>query len=96
MKDEVFFVDSSYVQMFGSLGGVWLSFIESKRDGNEYFHYPQEKIKQTIGISISTQTRIIKKLKEYGVIEIVRKGTPAKQYYHIDYQRVEELWKTKQ
>lgn len=64
--------------VFGALCSYQRSF------GNEEFYREQEKIIDDTGLSEYVVRKAIKELKELELIEITKKGMPAKYYYKIN------------
>ena len=60
----------------------------SRRDG---FIYKTEKgFLDELGLSSAQQKLAIKKGKDFGFLEVVRKGIPAKRHYRLNYNRLVE------
>jgi predicted DNA-binding ArsR family transcriptional regulator len=68
----------------------WMNHLRKKEklDEEGWFYYSQNLIEERIGISSQRQNRIIKKLKSEGIINVKRKGSPPKNYYQIDYEKL--------
>jgi hypothetical protein len=66
--------------------------IEDGKTDNEWFSLPQTLIAENTGISFRRQITTLEKLTSVnGVLTRVLKGMPARFYYKINYQRIEEL-----
>jgi predicted DNA-binding ArsR family transcriptional regulator len=66
----------------------WMKHLRKKGKVDEegWFYYTQSHIEEKIGVSTQRQNRIIKKLKSVGVMDVERRGVPAKNYYRINYE----------
>ena len=63
--------------------------MEMRKDG---FIYKTEKdFLAELGLSSAQQKLAIKKSKEFGFFEVVRKGIPAKRHYRLNYNRLVEV-----
>ncbi len=90
------------LKIFGQAGGNYLSFVidwhdhlETEniiQDGGD-FYCSSTLIENHIGLDKYQQNYILTKLQEMGVISVDYKGFPAKNYYSIDYDKIEELEK---
>ena len=67
----------------------WLD--DLNRNDPEWFYFQQEKFKDRTGMSIRIQNKISESLKEIEVIDKELKGNPAKNWYRINYDKVDEL-----
>lgn len=50
----------------------------------DWFFHTREQIYKEIFIPVTTQQRILEKLKNWGLVETAKKGFPAKLYYKIN------------
>lgn len=67
-------------------------FINKRNVGSEF--YKQKKfIEFFTGLTSKQQTLAIKKLKQLELIDVIKKGMPAKNYFKIDYNKVREMKK---
>ena len=57
---------------------------------DDSFFFQQERIKEDLGFSISTQLTIINFFKSLQILEVNKKGLPAKNYYKINISKLEE------
>jgi len=53
-------------------------------DGKEYFFCTRERIEDATGFSVDAQRTACNILVKEGILEIIRKGQPARNYYRID------------
>jgi len=67
----------------------WLD--DLNRKDQEWFYFQQGKFKDRTGMSIRIQNKIAKSLKEIGIIDKELKGNPAKNWYRINYEKIDEL-----
>ena len=88
-------VNHDMVKKFGLVQAYWLCEIISwmkhlrrkKRvDENEWFFYTQKHIEKKIGLSTQIQNRVTKKFASLGIIEVERRGLPAKNYFRLNYE----------
>jgi hypothetical protein len=88
------------VKILGLECALWLADMLSKfeyfNDKNQiddegFFYNTQENIREDTGLSIDKQTFIIKKLVSEGILYVVKKDIPAKNFYKIDIDRWSEL-----
>lgn len=66
---------------------------ESFNGKDDYFYETIEQLHARTSISRREQDTAIKKLKDLGVIETLLKGLPAKRYFRIDEDKLDELVK---
>lgn len=52
-------------------------------EGKEYFFLVSEKIQEETTLSYKLQAKAIKELQTAGYLEVMKKGIPAKNFYHI-------------
>ena len=87
-----FQVNKEMVKKFGFGAALWLANLHEIRkelvingliDENDYFPATQQEIKDRTCIAFNAQTKIIETFKEAGIIEVKKKGLPAKNYYWI-------------
>lgn len=55
---------------------------------DDMFFETQDKIEYNTGLSAYYQRKGINDLKMYGILEVVKKGLPAKNYYKLDFDRL--------
>lgn len=91
-----FWVNKEIVKKYGSKAALWLACLDEIKIGlmindeenliskDDYIHAAQEVIEEKTGITPGIQRRIIKLLKENGIIKVKRQGIPAKNYYWLD------------
>ena len=65
--------------------------IKNQLAKNGEFHYPGIDRKQSIGISFYQQSKIVKRLCRDGVISVIYKGLPSKQYIKIHHKKLVQL-----
>lgn len=78
--------------MFGELCGesdYWHNNGGITEDG--YFFSTVENIETKLNIKRDVQQKILKKLQEKGLVEVVKRGLPAKRYVRINEQNLENL-----
>lgn len=63
-----------------------------KQKNIKEFYQPQEVIKDYTSLSPDQQSRCIRELTNYGLIEVTKKGIPAKNHYSIDILKVRDLF----
>ena len=90
------------IKELGTVEAVFLSELISKHkyfesrdmlDGEGYFFCTQKNINESTGIKRRRLESLRPKLKELGFIDYKRKGTPAKIWYKINYEKVLETAK---
>ena len=59
--------------------------------GDRLIYKTREEIEEETSIKPDTQRRIFAKLKKMGVVEIVKKGIPAKNHYQWNWKKVDEI-----
>lgn len=100
MSSSFLKVDKDVLKYKGAQFAVFVSFLIDKYEyfekGNklidgEFFYMTAEKIQEEIGVSPPTQAKILKELKENGLIKIKRKGMPAKLLFSSSYQNFYNL-----
>ena len=71
-------------------------YFENKNELNKegYFYNVQENIQKDTQLSAFQQREAIKNLKEARVISVKKIGMPAKYYFKINYEKLEELLST--
>ena len=67
----------------------WLD--DLNRNDPEWFYFEMEKFTDRTGMSRYIQSKISDQLKKLGIIEKELKGNPAKNWYRIDYHKIDEL-----
>ena len=75
---------------FGDVFSRWNYFDKEHKTSDGYFCVEQNKIFESTQISRKQQTKIIKQLSDDGVINIKRKGIPAKNWYKINFVKLIE------
>jgi hypothetical protein len=87
-------VKKGIVFEFGMSAALWLAEIISKRDylidrlmldKDEWFYYSQQELERKTGLSSDVQTKIIGKLIDGGILQVVKKGLPARNHYKINW-----------
>jgi len=63
--------------------------MEKRNDG--YIYKTEKDFLSELGLSSAQQKLAIKKSKEFGFFEVVRKGIPAKRHYRLNYRRLVEV-----
>ena len=65
----------------------WMKHLRNKKklDENGWFYYTQSHMEEKIGVSSQRQNRIIKRLSSLGIINVERRGMPAKNYFKVNY-----------
>jgi hypothetical protein len=63
--------------------------MEKRNDG--YIYKTEKDFLNELGLSSAQQKLAIKKSKEFGFFEVVRKGIPAKRHYRLNYNRLVEV-----
>jgi hypothetical protein len=66
---------------------------ENKMDEEEFFYKTQDAIEFATGLTHHKQRKCYKILKEMDLIEVKRKGNPAKNYYKINFEEQLHLFK---
>jgi predicted DNA-binding ArsR family transcriptional regulator len=68
----------------------WMKYLRKRKrlDEDGWFYYTQEHIEKKIGVSSQRQNRIIKKLKSIRVMRVKRRGSPPRNYFKIDYEKL--------
>jgi len=61
------------------------------RNDPEWFYFQQGKFEDRTGMSHYLQNKIADYLKGFGIIDKELRGNPAKNWYRINYQKVDEL-----
>ena len=61
------------------------------KNGNSWFSLTIEEVEKNTGFKRREQETVLKQLEELGIIEKKVMGIPAKRYFKINYERVEEL-----
>src|SRR5690554_5381037 len=59
--------------------------------GDRLIYKTREEIESETSIKPDTQRRIFAKLKTMGVVEVIKKGIPAKNHYLWDWKKVGEI-----
>ena len=93
------------IKQHDSLSAVWLAEIIDKlrylikkklvNNMHDSFYYDKMSIREQTGISLNSQTKIIKQLREKGIIEVERKDIPARYYYRINWDNYRKFTKKK-
>lgn len=91
-----FQVNKEMVKKFGFGAALWLAYLHEVRveliindlesnsiNEDDYVHISQQEIKEKTGITFDIQRKIVKTLKEAGIIKVKRQGLPSKNYYWI-------------
>lgn len=94
---DFFQINKEIIKKYGIKAALWLAclheiraeliindFEENLISKDDYIHAAQEDIEEKTGITPDIQRRIIKLLKENGIIKVKRQGIPAKNYYWIN------------
>ena len=95
--DPNFFqVNKEIVKKFGFGAALWLAYLHEVRveliindlesnliSEDDYVHISQQDIKEKTGITFDIQRKIVKILKEAGIIKVKRQGLPSRNYYWI-------------
>lgn len=63
--------------------------MEKRTDG--YIYKTEKDFLNELGLSSAQQKLAIKKSKEFGFFDVVRKGIPAKRHYRLNYNRLVEV-----
>jgi len=95
-SDAYWSVNKQLTQRLGIRTALFLSELLFKEagldEGNKiedgWFYYLKEEIKERTTLSISKQETIVQKLKRKGLVEIKRKGLPARLFYRINYKGI--------
>lgn len=65
---------------------------QNKLEGGEYFYLTRDCITDETGIGADAQRTAMTKLQELGIISIVRKGVPSKNFYKINFDKLSEIF----
>lgn len=57
----------------------------------KWFYSTRENIENNTSLSGHTQRKVIEKLQEERILEVQKKGLPAKNYYCIDFDKISQL-----
>lgn len=68
-----------------------LIYLQEHHFGGNEFYQQQERLMEECNVSLSVLRSSMKILSEGGMVSIKRKGTPAKNYYYINYSRIAEI-----
>jgi len=93
-------INKSLAKILGFDTALWIADVFSKfeyfadkdaLDEEGFFFNTQKNIKEDTGLSEDKQTIIIKNLVEKGILEVKKKGLPARNYYKFDILRLSEI-----
>jgi len=93
-------LNKAMVKALGLETALWLTDLFSKFeyfsakgdvDKDGFFFNTQEDIRKDTGLGFDKQTSITKSLVGIGVLQVVKKGLPARNYYKIDIEKLSEI-----
>lgn len=92
--NSFFMVNKVIAQYFGSNDAAvviaHLVFLDGLFEGRE-FYQQQERLAKDCNIAVHTLRAVIKRLTQEGVITVVKKGLPAKNYYKLNVKILEQI-----
>lgn len=92
--NSFFMVNKVIAQYFGSNDAAvviaHLVFLDGLFEGRE-FYQQQERLAKDCNVAVHTLRGIIKRLTQEGVITVVKKGLPAKNYYKLNVKVLEQI-----
>jgi DNA-binding PadR family transcriptional regulator len=98
--NDYLIVHRGFIRRFGPAGAiVFTEILRKERDlansgklpPDRWFYFLQEKISETTGLSTNQVADYIKKFQGQALIQIERRGNPAKNYYRLNQEEVENL-----
>lgn len=65
---------------------------QNKLEDGEYFYLTRDCITDETGIGADAQRTAMSKLQEMGILSVVRKGVPSKNFYKINFDKLSEMF----
>lgn len=92
-NDSYIIYNKEFAKKYGVEEAIMLGAMCSYQKGfkNEEFYREQEKMLEDTSLTLYALRKAIKSLKDLGILEIRKKGIPAKFYYKINQSRMFEL-----
>jgi len=93
-------VSKTIKDMYDIETALWIADISSrwnyfrkknKLDKNNFFFITKDEIKESTGVKFNKQTKITQKLKEDKIIEVEKRGLPARNWYKINLKKLIQL-----
>ena len=101
-RTQVLAIPFPFIKQFGLAKAALLSqlisldlYFNADKDedspGAGWFYRTQDKLKERLGMAEDQQRRLANELKDEGIVKIIKHGLPAKNWYSIDYDRVQKI-----
>lgn len=105
IKSNYLMLSNDLIKALGPVESIFLSYLVDKEQFYEnlseleedgFFYRKQSAIERDIGLSPKVQRRILEKLLAQGVIETTLRDNPAKLYYRINHEKLEDVFRCAQ